>query len=89
MTADVASRVDADADGPRSRDAGEAAPASTKAGASQAALDALLGELLPRQGCWSDEGYLWLTDHGNRLVEFTDGRIEELPKPTDAPGTGG
>ena len=89
MTADVASRVDADADGRRSRHAGEAAPVSKKAGASQAALDALLCELLPRQGCWSDEGYLWLTDHGNRLVEFTDGRIEELPKPTDAPGTGG
>ena len=39
-------------------------------------------ELLPRQGCWSDEGYLWLTDHGNRPVELTDGFIEELPLPT-------
>ena len=83
MTADVASRVDADADGRRSRHAGEAAPVSKKAGASQAALEALLGELLPRQGCWSDEGYLWLTDHGNRPVELTDGFIEELPMPTD------
>ena len=49
---------------------------------SQAALDALLCDILPRQGCWSDEAYLWLTDHGRRLIEFTDGRIEELPLPT-------
>lgn len=45
---------------------------------SQAALDAL-----PRQGCWSDEEYLWLTDHTSRLREFTAGHIEELPRPTD------
>ena len=69
------------------RRAGEAAalpqePAPREAVTSQAALDALLYELLPRQGCWSDEGYLWLTDHGNRPVEFTDGFIEELPLPT-------
>ena len=51
--------------------------------ASQAAFNALLGELLPRQGCWSDDAYLWLTDHGGRLVEFTDGHVEELPVPTD------
>ena len=52
--------------------------------ASDAALNALLSDLLPRQGCWSEESYLWLTDRGNRLVEFTDGFIEELPLPTDA-----
>ena len=90
MTVDVASRVDADADadGRRSRRTREAAPASKEAAASeeaasQAALNALLCELLPRQGCWSDEGYLWLTDHGNRRVELTDGFIEELAMPTD------
>ena len=83
MAAEVASRVDAGADERRSRRTGEAAPALNKAVASQVALDALLGEILPRQGCWSDEGYLWLTDHGNRLVEFTDGFVEELPMPTD------
>ena len=99
MAADVATRAGPGAGGQRSRRAGEAAPAASRATApqeatasrtaasqsaasSQAALDALLCELLPRQGCWSDEGYLWLTDHGNRLVEFTDGRIEELPLPT-------
>ena len=59
----------------------EATP-SVAATTSQAALDALLGDLLPRQGCWTDEAYLWLTDHGRRLIEFTDGRIEELPMPT-------
>ena len=51
---------------------------------SQAALDALLCDAMPRQGCWSDENYLWLTDHTNRLVEFTDGYIELLPMPTVA-----
>jgi Uma2 family endonuclease len=40
-------------------------------------------ELLPEQGCWSEEGYLWLTDHTRRLVEFTNGRIEVLPPPTE------
>ena len=52
------------------------------ANASQEALNALLCETLPRQGCWSDEGYLWLTDSTPRLIEFTDGYIEELPMPT-------
>ena len=57
---------------------------SVTAATSQAALDALLCDMLPRQGCWSDEAYLWLTDHGRRRIEFTDGRIEELPLPTFA-----
>ena len=55
---------------------------SVAAATSQAALGALLCDILPRQGCWSDEAYLWLTDRSRRLVEFTDGRIEELPLPT-------
>jgi Uma2 family endonuclease len=43
----------------------------------------LLEEVLPRQGTWSDEEYLVLTDDRNRLVEFTDGFLEALPTPTD------
>jgi len=43
----------------------------------------LLEELLPAQGNWSEEEYLVLTDHRNRLVEFTDGFLEVLPMPTD------
>jgi Uma2 family endonuclease len=43
----------------------------------------LLADVLPRQGSWSDEQYLVFTDHTNRLVEFTDGRLEPLPMPTD------
>ncbi len=43
----------------------------------------VLEELLPPQGHWSDEEYLVLTDHSNRLVEFTDGFLEVLPMPTD------
>jgi Uma2 family endonuclease len=42
----------------------------------------VLLELLPRQGDLSEEDYLWLTDHGNRLIEFTDGYVEVLPMPT-------
>ena len=75
--------------------AGAAAPAVTRAAGytrrmappvtavtSQEALDAILSDTLPRQGRWSDEEYLWLTDRTRRLIEFTDGRIEELPMPT-------
>jgi Uma2 family endonuclease len=57
-----------------SRSAVRASPAHQK--------KALL-ELLPDQGAWSDEQYLWLTDHTNRLVEFSDGFVEVLPMPTD------
>ena len=49
---------------------------------SQDALDALLCDAMPPQGCWSDKQYLWLTDRTRRLVEFTDGQVEELPMPT-------
>ncbi len=64
--------------------AAEVTSAATSAAAatSQAALDALLRDILPRQGCWSDEAYLWLTDHSRRSIELTDGLIEELPLPT-------
>jgi Uma2 family endonuclease len=43
----------------------------------------LLLDLLPDQGAWTEEDYLWLTDHSQRLVEFTDGFLEVLPVPTD------
>ncbi len=47
------------------------------------ALASLLCDILPSQGAWSDDAYLWLTDHTGRLIEFTDGHVEELPMPTD------
>src|SRR5262245_25365207 len=40
-------------------------------------------QLLPKQGSWSEEEYLALTDNSNRLVEYTDGYLEVLPMPTD------
>lgn len=43
----------------------------------------LLDDLMPPQGHWSEEEYLVLTEHRNRLVEFTDGYLEVLPIPTD------
>ena len=50
---------------------------------SREALGSLLCEVLPPQGAWSDREYLWLTDHTNRLIELTDGHVQELPMPTD------
>ena len=57
--------------------------AATAAATSQDALNAVLGDAMPTQGSWSDEHYLWLTDRTRRLVEFTDGRVEVLPRPTE------
>lgn len=39
--------------------------------------------LYPEQGEWSEEAYLDLTDHANRRIEFTDGRVEFLAMPTE------
>src|SRR5947208_16171599 len=39
--------------------------------------------LFPEQGAWSEEAYLDLTDGTNRRIEFTDGRLEFLPMPTE------
>jgi len=55
----------------------------SRRGTSQRELNKLLRELLPAQGNWSEEDYLWLTDDTNRRVEYTDGFIEVLPMPTD------
>ena len=35
------------------------------------------------QGFWTQARYLELTNQSNRLLEFTDGRIEVLPMPTE------
>ena len=43
----------------------------------------LLEDIIPGQGDWSEDLYLALTDHSNRLIEFTDGLLEVLPMPTD------
>lgn len=42
-----------------------------------------LATLYPEQGEWSEEEFLDLTDHSNRRIEFTDGRLEFLPMPTE------
>ena len=54
----------------------------TQTAAARAQLGELLCDALPRQGAWGDNDYLWLTDHCRRLIEFTDGWLEELPMPT-------
>jgi len=50
---------------------------------TQEELTRLLQEAAPRQGQWSQDDYLRLTDSTNRLIEWTDGCIEVLPMPTD------
>ena len=57
-------------------------PVTSPSAARPHALASLLCDLLPSQGHWNDDAYLWLTDHTNRLIEFTDGHIQELPIPT-------
>jgi Uma2 family endonuclease len=49
----------------------------------QTEVDNLILDLYPRQGEWTEEEYLDLTDHTNHLIEFTDGYVEVLPMPTD------
>lgn len=39
-------------------------------------------DLRALQGLWSDAQYLGLTAQTNRLIEFTDGVLEVLPRPT-------
>ncbi len=50
---------------------------------TQEQLNSLVQEVLPQQGQWSQDAYLWLTDHTSRFIELTDGNIEALPMPTD------
>jgi Uma2 family endonuclease len=39
-----------------------------------------IAELFPEQGSWTEEEYMRLP--GNRLIEFSDGRVELLPMPS-------
>ena len=41
-----------------------------------------VADLSALQGSWTEAQYLKLTGHCNRLIEFTDGRLEILPMPT-------
>jgi hypothetical protein len=56
---------------------------SSTVSATQEQLDDLVLALLPQQGQWSQDMYLWLSEQTNRLLEFTDGYIEVVPMPTD------
>ena len=40
-------------------------------------------ELDVLQGHWTEAQYLRITEHTSRLIEFTDGRLEVFPMPTD------
>jgi len=40
-------------------------------------------DVLPSQGSWTEEAYLWLTDNTRRMIELSDGCLEVLPMPTD------
>ena len=40
---------------------------------SQREVEEVMLELLPEQGGWNEDAYLWVTDHSTRLIEFSDG----------------
>jgi Uma2 family endonuclease len=42
-----------------------------------------IATLYPEQGEWSEEEYLEFTEHANRRIEYTEGRLEFLPMPTE------
>jgi Uma2 family endonuclease len=42
-----------------------------------------IATMFPAQGAWSEEAYLDLTDGSSRRIEFTDGRLEFMPMPTE------
>jgi Uma2 family endonuclease len=56
-------------------------PASDPSGGDKPELTWEIAELFPPQGMWTEEEYLALG--GNRLVEFSDGRVEVLALPTE------
>jgi Uma2 family endonuclease len=41
-----------------------------------------IAQLFPAQGHWSEQEYFHLANSTNRLIEFSDGRIEVLTMPT-------
>src|SRR5438552_8212154 len=55
----------------------------TRAPSSSRQWRALLKEIIPPQGEWTEEQYLAFTDDTNWLIEFSDGFLEVLPMPTD------
>ncbi len=42
-----------------------------------------IAKLLPRQGEWTEDAYLWLSEGTNRLVELSRGQLEVLPMPDE------
>ena len=50
---------------------------------AQEEIDSFVLDVLPPQGRWHDDEYLWLSDHSSQLIELTDGHLELLPMPTD------
>ncbi|MDE0024723.1 MAG: Uma2 family endonuclease [Spirochaetaceae bacterium] len=49
----------------------------------QQEIDSFVLDVLPAQGGWREDEYLWLSDHSSQLIELTDGHLELLPMPTD------
>ncbi len=57
------------------------APAPPTAAQQQYAQQ--LVAVLPQQGEWTPEAYLWLSEHTSTLVEYNRGYLEFPPMPTD------
>lgn len=61
-----------------------AAPAQPRQHSEGSSTEAAeLAQLLPLQGEWTEDDFLWLSGRTSRVVEYTDGWIEALPMPTD------
>jgi len=39
---------------------------------AQEEIDSFVLDVLPSQGRWHEDGYLWLSDHCSQLIELTD-----------------
>ena len=50
---------------------------------AQPEINSFVIDVLPAQGGWHEDEYLWLSDHCSQLIELTDGYLELLPMPTD------
>ena len=48
---------------------------------AQEEIDSFVLDVLPPQGRWHEDEYLWLSDRSSQLIELTDGHLELLQPP--------
>lgn len=45
---------------------------------AQEEIDSFVLDVLPPQGRWHEDEYLWLSDHSSQLIESTDSHTDEV-----------